>query len=238
MEMYRYGQALNSELAQSQQSAAQLAAEKQHFEQLATQLQGNLDVANERIANLSNERSQLHDQYKNMLTGLKPGENPLGGAANRKFEELAKKYPEFEFDPTTGVSRFNGDLLFASGSDEIREKGRQLLEEFTRIMNDADAKQFHVLVVGHTDNQPIAKAVTQARHSTNWDLSVHRATAVVKALAKMGIEEPRLGAAGYSMFQQAAGNTDEAGRQLNRRVEIFVLAPDATIAGREPGVRR
>ncbi|MBX3443622.1 MAG: OmpA family protein [Planctomyces sp.] len=231
MQIYQQSQALAGQLGEAQMLAGQLSAENQ-------QLAANLDVANQRIANLASERSQLHDQYKSLLTGLKPGENPLGGAASRKFEELARKYPEFEFDPTTGVSRFNGDLLFATGSDEVRDKGRTLLQEFSRIMNDPDARQFHVLVVGHTDDQPIVKAATRAAHQTNWDLSVHRATAVVKTLAKLGIDEQRMGAAGYSMFQQTAANVDATSRQQNRRVEIFVLAPDATIAGWDPGTRR
>jgi chemotaxis protein MotB len=231
MQMYKQNQAYAGQLQSAQQMAAQLSAENQ-------QLAANLDNANQRLANLGNERSQLHDQYKNLLTGLRPGDNPLNSAASRKFEELARKYPEFEFDPTTGVSRFNGDLLFASGSDEIQAKGRQVLDEFSRIMNDADAKQFHVLVVGHTDDMPVVKAVTKSQHPTNWDLSVHRATAVVKTLAKMGIEEPRLGAAGYSKYQETTANVDETGRQKNRRVEIFVLAPDARIAGWDPATRR
>jgi chemotaxis protein MotB len=231
MEMYRYSQGLGSQLAQSQLSAGQLAAENQ-------QLAANLDVANKRIANLSNERSQLHDEYKGMLTGLQPGANPLNNATNQKLEELARKYPQFEFDPTTGASRFNGDLLFASGSDAVQEKGQGLLQEFANIMNDPEAQQFNVLVVGHTDDVPIGKPATMSRHPSNWDLSVHRSTAVVKTLAKLGVAEPRLGAAGYSMFQQTTANVNESGRQQNRRVEIFVLAPDAKIAGRENGVNR
>jgi chemotaxis protein MotB len=231
MEIYRYSQGLNQQLAQSQQHAAQLAMENQ-------QLAANLDSANQRLANLDNERSLLHDQYKNMLTGLKPGENPLNSEASRRLAELASKYPEFEFDPMTGVCRFNGDLLFASGSDEVRQKGQQVLDEFSRIMNAPDTQQFQILVVGHTDDMPIAKPGTRENHPTNWDLSVHRATSVVKALAKSGMAEPRLGAAGYSMFHEATPNTSDSSRQQNRRVEIFVLAPDATIASVEPGVRR
>jgi chemotaxis protein MotB len=228
---------LYQQCAEAQTSAGQLAAEKQRYEQLANQLQSNLNTANERIANLSNERGQLQDQYKNMLTGLNPSNNPLNSAANKKFEELARKYPEFEFDPTTGVSRFNGDLLFASGSDEIQAKGSKVLQEFVRIMNEADSKQFHVLVVGHTDDMEVVKPTTRANHPTNWDLSAHRATSVVKTMAKMGMGEPRMGVAGYSKYQQAAPNKDDATRQQNRRVEIFVLAPDAVIAGVEPGRR-
>jgi len=237
MQMYQQCQQLGGQLSQAQAQAGQLAAEKQRYEQLANQLQGNLDTANERIANLSNERGQIQDQYKNMLTGLTPSNNPLNSAANRKFEELARKYPEFEFDPTTGVSRFNGDLLFASGSDEIQAKGSKVLQEFVRIMNEGDSKQFHVLVVGHTDDMEVVKPTTRANHPTNWDLSAHRATSVVKTMAKMGMGEPRMGVAGYSKYQQATPNKDEASRQQNRRVEIFVLAPDAVIAGLEPGRR-
>ena len=63
--------------------------------------------------------------------------------------------------------------------------------------------------------------------------------ATFSLLSKLGLSEPRLGAAGYSMFQQAAANVNDSGRQQNRRVEIFVLAPDAKIAGRtQSGVRR
>ncbi len=237
MQMYQQCQDLGGQLSQYQSSSGQLAAEKQRLEQLNNQLQASLNTANDRIANLTNERSKMQDQYKNMLTGLTPSNNPLNSAANRKFEELARKYPEFEFDPTTGVSRFNGDLLFASGSDEIQSKGSRVLQEFVRIMNESDSKQFHVLVVGHTDDAEIVKPTTRANHPTNWDLSAHRATSVVKAMAKMGLAEPRMGVAGYSKFQHATPNKDEASRQQNRRVEIFVLSPDAQIAGVEPGRR-
>jgi chemotaxis protein MotB len=233
MQMYQQRQGAFATLQQSQQQLGQLAAEKAQSDQMLAQMQQSLEAANQRIANLSNERTQLHQQYKNLLTGLHPSENPLPGSANKRFEELARKYPEFEFDPVTGVSRFNGDLLFASGSDVIRPEGQRLLEEFSAIMNESDARQFDVLVVGHTDDQPISKLGTKSKHPTNWDLSVHRATSVVKQLSQLGIAEPRLGAAGYSMFQQAAPNLDDSSRQLNRRVEIFVLAPDATIAGRD-----
>jgi len=237
MQMYQQCQQYGGQLSHAQASAGQLAAEKQKYEQLANQLQSNLDTANERIANLSSERGQIQDQYKSMLTGLHPSNNPLNSAANRKFEELARKYPEFEFDPTTGVSRFNGDLLFASGSDEIQTKGSKVLQEFVRIMNEEDSRQFHVLIVGHTDDTEVVKPTTRANHPTNWDLSAHRATSVVKSMAKMGLSEPRMGVAGYSKYQHATPNKDENARQQNRRVEIFVLAPDATIAGVEPGRR-
>lgn len=218
----------NQELAGQAEMAGQLAEQNSQLEQSLAAAQQNLDVANQRLENLNAERAALNEKYSTLLTGLK---NPLGGGTNRRFEELAKKYPEFEFDPVTGVSRFNGDLLFASGSDVVRPEGAELLREFANIMNDPDAKQFHILVVGHTDDQEIVKAVTKVKHESNWDLSAHRATAVVKSLSKIGLDEPRMGVAGYNKYQPVTANADDSGRQQNRRVEIYILAPDATVAG-------
>jgi chemotaxis protein MotB len=83
--------------------------------------------------------------------------------------------------------------------------------------------------VGHTDDTPIKKANTKARHDTNWELSLHRGAQVVHALSKHGLQEARMGAAGYSMYQPVVANSSDANKQKNRRVEIFVLAPDATV---------
>lgn len=230
-EMYHARQQLSGQLAESQQMASQLAQEKQQAEQ-------NLAIANERLRNLAQERTDLHNQVKHLLTTLPAPNNPLSGSANSRFEDLARRYPEFEFDPATGVSKFNGDLLFSTGSDAIQPHGTGILQEFAAIMNSGDAQQFNILVVGHTDDQPVVKPATKARHETNWDLSAHRATAVVKALAKFGISEPRMGLAGYSRHQPKVANTSDGARQQNRRVEIFILAPDAAVAGRDSQPRR
>lgn len=230
LSMYRQQQALAGQLASTSQTAAQLAMEKQQFEQMTAQYQHELQIANERLANLNNERQELHARYSNLLTGLTSENNPLSGGATKRFEELARKYPEFEFDPYTGVSKFTGDLLFATGSSDVRKDAHPVLQEFARIMNDPDAQQFNILVVGHTDDQKVVKASTREKHANNWELSAHRATAVVGALSKQGLAEHRMGVAGYSQYQPIAANTDDASRQRNRRVEIFILAPDAKIA--------
>ena len=222
-EMYHARQQLAGELAGTQQSLNQLALEKQQLEQ-------TLAVANQRIENLALERSQLHDQYKTLLTTLPAPDSPLSGSANRRFQELADKYPEFEFDPVTGVSKFTGDLLFATGSDQIQPAGYRVLQEFASIMNTGDAQGFNIVVVGHTDDRPVTKASTRAKHESNWELSAHRATEVVKSLAKNGLSQPRMSIAGYSMYQPAVPNTSESSRQQNRRVEIFIVAPDNNIA--------
>lgn len=233
MQMHRQNRMLASQLGESQRITAQLQAEKQQLEMANGQLSGSLQVANQRLTNFNSERGILHEKYKGLLTGLPAPGAQLPSSAIERFRALAEKYPEFEFDPINGVSKFSGNLLFATGSDALRPESHRLLHEFSTIMNDSVARPFRILVVGHTDDVPIRKDATRARHPTNWDLSAHRATAVVKQLATSGMDEGRMGIAGYSMFQPTAANADERSRQQNRRVEIYVLAPDAAIASRD-----
>lgn len=220
------------------QSLGQANSEKQQLEQQASALRQNLDLANQRIDNLLSSNQSLEQRVQNMLASARNGGgNPLSDDANRRLEDLKRRYPDFDFDPQTGVSKFHSDLLFSSGSDELRPEGLAILQEFASIMNSSDANHLNILVVGHTDNQPISKQTTKAKHPTNWHLSTNRANSVVFALKKQGVKENRMGAAGYSEFQPVAPNSDEKSRSKNRRVEIFVLAPDAVVAGWDPDSR-
>lgn len=231
----RQAQLQTRQMWQQNQALAQqrdaLAMEKQAAEQQAAQLAAELQTANGRLANLNQERAQLQDRYVSLLNEAK---NPLSAETTRKFEELSRKYKEFDFDPVTGVSKFHSDVLFASGSSDIKSTATNLLQEFAGLMNRDDARMFHILVVGHTDDKPIKKSATAAKHPTNWHLSTNRANSVVLSLAQHGIKESRMGSAGYSMFQPVNPNTDDSARQRNRRVEIFVLAPEANVAGWDP----
>lgn len=228
--LYRQNQQLAMERDGYSQSLGSLSSENQALKQ-------NLEIANRRLDNLQSSNSQLEQKMQNLLASARSGNSPLSDDSTRRLEELKRKYPQFEFDPATGVSKFDSDLLFALGSDDIRPEGMQVLNEFARIMNQPDAQHLRVLVVGHTDDKPISKASTKAKHPTNWHLSTNRANSVVLALKKHGVIEKRMEAAGCSMFQPVASNTDEKSRAKNRRVEIFVLAPDAAVAGWDPATR-
>src|SRR5262249_31834815 len=111
----------------------------------------------------------------------------------------------------------------------------RLLDEFARIMNSGDATQLNILVVGHTDDRPVKLASTKAHHQDNWELSCDRAISVVRALQKCGVKPVRMGATGYGPHQPRVPQTSEEARRQNRRVEIFILAPNASMAGWEPG---
>ncbi|MBI1312680.1 OmpA family protein [bacterium] len=228
----------NRELYQQTQSLAQQnSAANQAIasaEQQKADLQKRLEIANERLANLNNERTQLNQRYISLRDQLEKMQNPLSPSATKKFGDLVGKYEGFNFDPETGVSKFSSDLLFDSGSANIKPNGQKLLSEFAAIMNDGDAQRLNILVAGHTDDKPIKKSSTAQKHPTNWHLSTNRANEVLVTLQKSGVKPARMSSAGYGEFQPLAPNSSDKNRALNRRVEIFVVAPEASIAGWDP----
>jgi chemotaxis protein MotB len=75
------------------------------------------------------------------------------------------------------------------------------------------------MVEGHTDTVPYKKGVLL----DNWDLSVKRATSIVRALEDLGVSPERLVAAGRSQYVPLVPNTTAANRSTNRRTRILVL---------------
>jgi len=213
------------------QQNQRLLSENSNLQQQTAQLGSELHTANQRLANMNNEREELHNRYVSLLNQAK---SPLGNDLTQKFQDLARLYPEFEFDPETGVSKFHSDILFDTGSDKLKGTSKKLLTDFAKLINDPAASQFHILVVGHTDDKPIKQSATMQKHPTNWHLSTNRANSVVMALSDAGVKDTRMGAAGYSMFQPVEPNVDDESRLRNRRVEIYVLAPEAAVAGWDP----
>lgn len=212
---------------QNKMMAQSHAAEQAQLQQQMTDLQTARDTLQQRVDNLLAERDQLKTNISNVSM------SPLSKDLTKAFEDLARKYPEFEFDPLTGVSKFNTDILFELGKDDVRPAAEPALREFVGILNSGDALGLQVLVSGHTDDRPVTRNETKARHKDNWDLSAHRAIAVVRTLSRLGLKDGRMGLSAYGPFQPVASGKDEKSRQRNRRVEIYVLAPNSPLANYE-----
>ncbi len=111
-------------------------------------------------------------------------------------------------------------LLFQSGSYTVGSRGESALRQLAGVL--AENSDINVLIEGHTDNVPY-KGTGQLKD--NWDLSVMRATAIVKILTKSGkIDPSRLTAAGRSEYMPLSTNQSKEGRAANRRTEI-ILTP-------------
>jgi chemotaxis protein MotB len=128
------------------------------------------------------------------------------------------------------VIRLADNLLFASASADVRPEALPLLE----IVAEALATSANeIRVEGHTDNIPLATD----RYPSNWELSAARATAVLRLLSEeFGVAPERMHAAGFGEFEPIASNLTPEGRALNRRADVVILYPPATITNTNPGI--
>tara|TARA_S200000501_G_scaffold20271_1_gene17998 strand:- start:1973 stop:2815 length:843 start_codon:yes stop_codon:yes gene_type:complete len=109
-------------------------------------------------------------------------------------------------------------LLFRSGSHTVTKRAKEVLGKVAKVVNDKPELEF--MVEGHTDNVPIKLDDI----SDNWDLSVKRATAVIRILQNdFDVAPERMTAAGRSYYMPVADNDTAANRAKNRRTRIVVL---------------
>ena len=113
------------------------------------------------------------------------------------------------------------DLLFASGKYVVGSAGVSALNKLATAL--AGQKDLEILVEGHTDSIPLSG---KSAVKDNWDLSVIRATAVVKVLmSNPDLNPTQLTAAGRGEYMPFKSNATPEGRSSNRRIEI-ILAPN------------
>ncbi|WP_321280037.1 OmpA family protein [Marinifilum fragile] len=111
-------------------------------------------------------------------------------------------------------------LLFKSGSYTVDQRGVQALGQLSKVL--AQNKDINVMIEGHTDNVPYNGSGVL---KDNWDLSVKRATSIVRIIIQnKGVAPKRLTVAGRSKYVPVETNATSAGRSKNRRTEI-ILTP-------------
>lgn len=119
---------------------------------------------------------------------------------------------------------FNSSSLYNSGEAILLPSGERIINKVTQALNLLNYYQFRVDVEGHTDNVPI----NTARFPSNWELSVARASEVVKFFIREGINGDRLKASGYADTKPVLPHVDEFGRDIvenraaNRRILIRI----------------
>jgi chemotaxis protein MotB len=112
----------------------------------------------------------------------------------------------------------NSDLLFTSGSWEMREQGKQIIANMAAKL--APTQQNHVLVSGYTDNAPIGRALERQGVTSNEILSQKRAESVMAFLLSQGVNPSLISAKGFGDTDPVASNDTAQGRAQNRRVEL------------------
>lgn len=115
--------------------------------------------------------------------------------------------------------RAASELLFDSGSADLKPEGRTVLAKVAKAIKGVPDRE--VRVEGHTDDVP----VRSAKFTSNWDLSAARAATVAKVLAEGGVSPKLIAVVGYGEFRPLAPNDSAENRQKNRRIEISLVAP-------------
>lgn len=109
-------------------------------------------------------------------------------------------------------------LLFKSGSYTVTNEAKAVLGKVAQVLKNQPDIEF--MVEGHTDNVPYRQGVLL----DNWDLSVKRATSVVRILQNdYGLDPAKMAAAGRSEYKPLVGNDTKEGRATNRRTRIVIL---------------
>lgn len=145
--------------------------------------------------------------------------------AARAYQEVAKKLKsmvdsgKLEVVTRKGrmILKLPDDILFPTGSKDLKKDGRAALEQVADVLKDVD-RDF--IISGHTDPIPTKRG---GAFKSNWELSTARAVEVVKLMIGKGVPAERMAAAGFAEFDPVADNTTKEGRAQNRRLEIILM---------------
>ncbi|MGB3801166.1 MAG: OmpA family protein [Lewinella sp.] len=190
-----------------------------------TQLEGLTSMSQSASNNISQTLSQLEgkDRYIRVLQDAKSRADSinLALAVNLKSvlrEGIEDEDVDIKVDKTVVYINLSDKMLYKSGSYQITDRAAEVLQKIASIAQSRP--NLEIMVEGYTDNVPINTNCVK----DNWDLSVLRATAVVKALEnRFDIDPNRLIAAGRGEFNQLVDNSTAENRSINRRTRIILL---------------
>lgn len=212
---------------------AELAAANLQLDQLTKKLAAaqqsdsiEVDALKQQIAALEEDIAKKKELIASMQQRLLLGGAALPVELSTMLEDFAKKQPDLvTYDASRGIVKFKSDLLFDKGSDTVASSAIEAVKSLCTIMNSEQGKNFDIIVAGHTDDIPILKSDTRAKHPTNWHLSVHRAISVLNVMESSSIDSKRLSVRGFGEFRPITENKpNKGGNAQNRRVEIYIVA--------------
>jgi len=218
----------------AQQRYDDALAETKYFQRQYQDLSafhGQLEAENERL------KGEL---------ALYQGKVPLEAAHTKDIDERLERLKQLTESIGTSVGAAPGDVeflnveggygvrvtdevLFDSGSDEIKPEGRAILLKVAQQI--ASQPYQRIWVRGHTDSDPVKRAATVEKFPHgNLQLSASRAIEVAALLSSSGVAQEKVVVAGFGPAEPVVPNTGAESKRRNRRVEIFVLEDAAAPA--------
>lgn len=215
----KYNELLKLSAQQSNQLSSDLSKREQEILRIETELRKKQEESN-----------KLEDELMKREQRVKELEQIL--ADQQKAVELLKSKVtnallSFKDNNELTVEVKNGkvyvslaeQLLFRSGSTKVDSKGQDALVKLANVLKEQ--KDLNVMVEGHTDDVPMSPT---GGIKDNWDLSVMRATEIVRILTSNGVESTKVSASGRAEFMPVDMSKTKEGRAKNRRTEI-ILTP-------------
>ncbi len=200
----KYNELSGEKLSQAEQfnlALKQKSGELDEKERLLADREKALNELRQVIARQDSITKRLNDVLRNALLGFNSDELSVEIKNGKVYVSMSDK------------------LLFKSGSAAVEAKGKEAIKLLAGVLEKN--QDIDILIEGHTDNVPIKTAV----YRDNWDLSVARATSIVRILTDdYKIIPTRLTASGKGEFWPRATNETTEGRASNRRTEI-ILSP-------------
>jgi len=215
------------------------------YDDLNKQYEYVLDNNNTLMAASARENKELMEKLELLQSSLQRKEDSLqyrekrvreleaaiarkDSSMNHLRNKIAKALTGFEGKGLTIYTKngqvyvsMENSLLFASGSYSVSSKGKEALENIAGVL--AENRDINVLVEGHTDSD---KYSGSGVIKDNWDLSVMRATAVVRIMMDAAdLAEEQITAAGRGEYLPLAPNDTAENKAKNRRTEV-ILTPD------------
>lgn len=205
-------------LAQLNEKEAALNAKTQQLERKEAELAQQQEALQEQQA-LLQEKQQRVQELEQMIAQRDSAVQALKKNIQDAFLGFSSDELTVEQKEGKIYVSMNNKLLFKSGRTDVDPKGREALEKLATVMRKNP--DLDIVVEGHTDSIPVAKG---SYMKDNWDLSVLRATSIVRILVEEGLSPKRLIPSGRSKYFPIASNETPEGRAMNRRTEI-ILSP-------------
>jgi len=239
--------ALEQENGEIKSELQKTRVEKEDLEAKFDQIQARVDAYNSKITSLKQEndsklevvengvvvsndtKEKMRETLKNVdaekLSGAKTLKDSMNLAVAYNLEKVINKSDLNEdedfsvnIQETVVMISIADNMLFNTGSYQLSSKADPLLQKLADVINSEES--LDVMVEGHTDS----RTISTVNIADNWDLSVLRATSVVRKLQnKFNVAPEKLIASGRSSYQPLAENDTKENRAKNRRTRIIIL---------------
>lgn len=190
-----------------------LAQEKKTLEERVQALEKRVETLDAQLGTQTEQMSEIRLAHEAEVSQLRQTYEGLVSKLQREVESGEIVIEQLRDGLRVKLAE---EILFATGSAELGERGREVL---LKVSGELEKVPYQIEVGGHTDNVPIRGRLALV-YPTNWELAGARAARVVRLLEEAGIASNRLVAVSFGENDPVASNDTPEGRERNRRIEL------------------